>query len=97
MGEQSFDTRRMTRDHESHVAAATAIGVNAVKPVLQFQVALLRLWADNIEAFARKYEKWTQRRGRTAGEAATGGLTGCGHHSPRVLHTETRAEIRTSP
>jgi hypothetical protein len=31
--------------------------VGRVKPILEFQIALLRLWADNIEAFARKYEK----------------------------------------
>jgi hypothetical protein len=54
MAEQSFDTRRMTRDQERRVAAATAIGLNAVRPILQFQVALLRLWADNIEKFAQK-------------------------------------------
>jgi hypothetical protein len=57
MAEHNFDTRRMTRDQERRAAAATAIALNAVKPILQFQVALLRLWADNIEAFAHKYEK----------------------------------------
>ena len=57
MAEQSFDTRRMTRDQERRIAAATAIGLNAVRPLLQFQVSLLRLWADSIEAFAHKYEK----------------------------------------
>jgi hypothetical protein len=54
MAEQSFDARRMTRDQERRIAAATAIGLNAVKPILQFQVSLLRLWADNIEKFAQK-------------------------------------------
>jgi hypothetical protein len=54
MAEQSSDTRRMTRDQERRIAAATAIGVNAVRPILQFQVALLRLWADNIEKLAQK-------------------------------------------
>lgn len=56
MAEHNFDIRRMTRDQERQAAAATALALNAVKPILQFQVALLRLWADNIEAFARKYE-----------------------------------------
>jgi len=55
MNEQSFD--RMTRDQENRITAATAIGVNAVKPILQFQVSLLRLWADHIEGFTRSYEK----------------------------------------
>ena len=54
MAEQSFDTRRMTRDQERRIAAATAIGFNAVRPILQFQVSLFRLWADNIEKFEQK-------------------------------------------
>ena len=54
MAEQSFDTRRMTRDQERRIAAATAVGLNAARPILQFQVSLLRLWADNIEKFAQK-------------------------------------------
>jgi hypothetical protein len=54
MAEQSFDTRQMTRDQERRIAAATAIGLNAVRPILQFQVSLLRLWADNIEKLAQK-------------------------------------------
>ena len=54
MAEQSFGTSQMTRDQERRIAAATAIGLNAVRPILQFQVSLLRLWADNIEKFAQK-------------------------------------------
>ena len=54
MAEQSFDTRRMVRDQERRVSAATAIGLNTVRTLLQFQVSLLRLWADNIEKFAQK-------------------------------------------
>jgi len=44
----------MTRDQERRIAAATPIGLNAVRPILQFQVSLLRFWADNIEKFAQK-------------------------------------------
>ena len=54
MAEQSFDTRRMTRDQERRIAATTAIGFNAIRPIPQFQISLLRLWADNIEKFAQK-------------------------------------------
>jgi hypothetical protein len=57
MAEQSFDTPRMTRDQQRRVAAAIAIGLNALKPMVQFQVSLLRLWADNIEMLARNCEK----------------------------------------
>ena len=54
MAEQSFDAHRVTRDQERRIAAATAIGFNAIRPILQFQISLLRLWADNIEKFAQK-------------------------------------------
>ncbi|WP_407179584.1 hypothetical protein [Bradyrhizobium sp. STM 3562] len=57
MADQSFDVGRMARNQESRIAASTAIGLNAVKPMIQFQVSLLRLWADNIEALAENYEK----------------------------------------
>ena len=57
MAEQSFDIARTTRDQQRRISAATAIGFNALKPVLQFQVSLFRLWADNIEGLARNWEK----------------------------------------
>ena len=57
MAEQSLDAYRMTQDQARRIASATAIGLNAVKPILQFQASLLRLWADNIETSARNYEK----------------------------------------
>jgi hypothetical protein len=51
------DVRRIAREQEHRIVGATAIGVNAVRPILQFQVSMLRLWADNVETFARNYEK----------------------------------------
>jgi hypothetical protein len=57
MADQHLDTRRMARDQESRITAATAIGLNTVKPMIQFQVSLLRLWADSIESLAQNYEK----------------------------------------
>ena len=57
MADQAFDARRLARDQESRFAAATAVGLNAMKPMIQFQSSLLRLWADNAEMFARNYEK----------------------------------------
>jgi hypothetical protein len=38
-------------------AAATAIGMNALKPIMHLQVTMLRMWADSIERFAGNYEK----------------------------------------
>jgi hypothetical protein len=57
MAERNFETPRMTRDQQRRIAAATAIGLNAVRPMMQFQVSLLRLWANNIEMLARNCEK----------------------------------------
>jgi len=31
--------------------------MNAFKPIMHFQVSMLRMWADSIERFADKYEK----------------------------------------
>jgi fumarate hydratase class II len=57
MAEQSFDARRIAREQEGRIAAATTFGLNAMKPVMQFQVSILRLMADNMEMFARNYER----------------------------------------
>ncbi len=57
-----------TREAQSGFTAAAAIGMNALKPVLNFQVSMLRMWANNIERFAGKYEKGVEEAG-TAVEA----------------------------
>ena len=31
--------------------------MNALKPIMYFQVSMLRMWADSIERFAGNYEK----------------------------------------
>jgi hypothetical protein len=56
MADQSLDARRITRDQESRIAAVTAAGLNAAKPLFRYQSAMLRLWADNFEMLARNYE-----------------------------------------
>jgi hypothetical protein len=56
MADQRLDARRITRDQESRFAAAAAVGLNAVKPLFQYQTSVLRLWADNFEMLARNYE-----------------------------------------
>jgi hypothetical protein len=54
--DQSLDARRMARDQESRIAAAAAVGLNAAKPLFQYQTSMLRLLADNVELVARNYE-----------------------------------------
>ena len=36
---------------------ATEIGMSALKPIMQFQVSMLRMWADSIEKLAGNYER----------------------------------------
>jgi hypothetical protein len=57
MVDQSMDARRIAREQESRIAAAAAVGFNAVKPVFQYQTSILRLMADNFELLARNYER----------------------------------------
>ncbi len=39
----------------TRIVAATTI--NALRPIMQFQVSMLRMWANSIERFASNYEK----------------------------------------
>jgi hypothetical protein len=57
MADKISNANRFARDPQRRVTAATAIGMNALKPVMHFQVSMLRMWADSIERFAGNYEK----------------------------------------
>jgi hypothetical protein len=54
---QSMDARRIAREQESRIAAVAAVGLNATKPLFQYQTSMLRLMADNFELLARNYER----------------------------------------
>ncbi len=54
---QSFDARRMAKEQEGRMAASASIGFNAVKPFIQFQISMMRVFAENIDRVARNYEK----------------------------------------
>ncbi|WOH53348.1 hypothetical protein [Bradyrhizobium sp. sBnM-33] len=57
MADKIHEANHFARDQERRITAATAIGMNALKPIVHFQVSMLRMWADNIERFAGNYEK----------------------------------------
>jgi len=57
MADKITNANRSVRDPQRRITAATAIGMNALKPVMRFQVSMLRMWADSIERFAGNYEK----------------------------------------
>jgi hypothetical protein len=48
----------------------TAIGMSALKPIMHFQVSVLRMWADSIERFAGNYEKKFEETASTVKEQA---------------------------
>jgi hypothetical protein len=50
------------------LTAATAIGMNSLKPIMHFQVSMLRMWADSIERFAGNYEKGLEETATTVEE-----------------------------
>jgi len=52
-----INANRFARDPQRGITAATAIGMNALKPIMHLQVSILRMWADSIERFAGNYAK----------------------------------------
>ena len=68
MTDKTSSANRFARDQQGRVTAATAIGMNAVKPILHLQVSVLRMWADGIERFAGSYEKGVEDAATTVEE-----------------------------
>lgn len=44
------------------------IGMNSLKPIVHFQVSMLRMWAESIERFAGNYEEALQETATTVEE-----------------------------
>jgi hypothetical protein len=65
MADKTSNANRFARDPQRGVIAATAIGMNALKPVMHFQISMLRMWADSIERFAGNYEKGVEEAATT--------------------------------
>lgn len=57
-----------TSDANQRITAATAIGMNALKPIMHFHVSMLRMWADSIERFAANYERGLEETATTVEE-----------------------------
>ena len=57
MADKTSNANLFARDPQRRITAATAIGMNALKPIMHFQVSMLRMWADTIERFTGNYEK----------------------------------------
>ena len=57
MADKTANANRFARDSQRSITAVTTTGMNALKPIMHFQVSMLRMWADSIERFAGNYEK----------------------------------------
>ena len=68
MADKTPNATRFARDQQRRITAATAIGMNALKPIMHFQVSMLRMWADSIERFAGNYEKRLEETATTVEE-----------------------------
>ncbi|VIO68421.1 hypothetical protein [Bradyrhizobium ivorense] len=62
------NANHFARDAQSRMATATAIGMNAFRPIMQLQVSFLRMWADSIERFAGNYQKGVEETATTVEE-----------------------------
>jgi hypothetical protein len=54
---QTLDSRRIARDHESRIATTAAIGLTAIRPFVEFQTAMFRMYSETCELMARNCEK----------------------------------------
>ena len=68
MADKTANANRFAHDPQKRIAATTAIGMNALKPVMHFQVSMLRMWADSIERFAGSYQKELEETATTVEE-----------------------------
>lgn len=68
MADQTATPNRLANEPQRRIAAATAIGMNALKPMIRFQVSMLRMWADSIERLAGNYEKKLEETATTVEE-----------------------------
>ncbi len=64
--DRTLGVHRLVREQQGRVTAATAIGFNVFKPIMQFQVCILRLWANNIERFADNYKSGLEETASSA-------------------------------
>ena len=68
MADKIGNANSFVRDPQKRIAAATAVGMNALKPIMHFQVSMPRMWADSIERLAGSYGKGLEETATAAEE-----------------------------
>ena len=72
MADKTADADHFARD--TRITAAAASSMNALKPIMLFQVSMLGMWAHSIERLADNYEKaLDETRRRTVRQAPAPG------------------------
>lgn len=61
---QTLDSRRIARDHDTRIAATAAIGLSAIRPFVDFQTAMFRMYGETCELMARNCEKGLETFGK---------------------------------
>ncbi|MET4631686.1 hypothetical protein ABIB83_008751 [Bradyrhizobium sp. I1.8.5] len=69
MADKTANANRFAGDSQRDITAVTTIGMNALKPIMHFQVSMLRMWANSIERFAGNYEKGLEETTTVEGQS----------------------------
>lgn len=64
MPDNTLDARRITRDQQTSVTTSVKMAANAMKPVIGFQVAMMRAATQNMELIAEHVEKALESFGK---------------------------------
>jgi hypothetical protein len=72
MADKTADADHLARD--PRITAAAASSMNALKPLMLFQVSMLGMWAHSIERFADNYERALDETRRGTVRQATRGV-----------------------
>jgi hypothetical protein len=64
MAENSLNANHLAQ----RITATPAFGMNALRPIMNFQVSMLRMWADSIERLAGNYKKGFEETATTVEE-----------------------------
>lgn len=54
----TLDERRLARDQETHIAEAMTMVIGMWRPIVQFNAAILRAYAEGLEAVAINLDKF---------------------------------------
>jgi hypothetical protein len=68
MAVDTANANRFAREPQGASPQRQQIGMKALKPIVHFQVSMLRMWAESIERFAGNYEKALEETATTVEE-----------------------------